>query len=169
MRLIRGLIFQIINLLHVFAEDADLLRVGVEADLGIVERVEVEVEERLGLGEVRELVRARFAGREEDGVSDGDFLLAFRRAEQPLAAEDEEALLVDRVVVVGEARFLWREFDESCNAALRLGFSDKVDLFIIVDFMIRSARPDGVRGTGVADDGHGGVPLLKKWSINKFN
>lgn len=75
------LVFRVIDLSQVFAEDADLLRVGVEADLGIVERVEVEVEERLGLGEVRELVRARFAGREKDGVSGGDFLLAFRCAE----------------------------------------------------------------------------------------
>ena len=57
--------------------------------------------------------------------------------------------------MVGEACFLRREFDERGNAAFRLGFGDKVDLFVIVDVVIRSARPDGVRGIGVADDGHG--------------
>ena len=75
------MILQIIDLLHVLAEDADLSAVGIEADLGIVEGVEVEVEERLGFGEVCELVRASFAGREKDGIAGSDFLFAFRRSQ----------------------------------------------------------------------------------------
>ena len=57
--------------------------------------------------------------------------------------------------MVGEARFLRRQLDEVCIAALRVGSRGELDLIKIVGFMIRSARPDGVRGTGVANDGHG--------------
>ena len=116
--------------------------------------VEVEVEEGFSFGEIRELMRAFFARREKDGVARGDFLLAFRGAEQTLAAENEETFFVDRVVMVGEACFVWRELDERGNATLRLRAGDKVDLLVVVHFVIRSARPDGVRGIGVTDDGH---------------
>ena len=70
-----------------------------------------------------------------------------------------QAFFIDRVVVVGEARFLRWEFDEVCIAAFCIGTRGEFDLVEIVDFVIRSARPDGVRGVGVADDRHGGYLL----------
>lgn len=97
------MVFGVIHLPPTFAKDANLLRVGIEADFGEMGRVEIQIEERFGFREIRNLVRTSFAGREEDGISGGDFLLAFRGAEQALAAEDEEAFLVQRVVMVGEA------------------------------------------------------------------
>ena len=105
---------------EIFAKDSDLLRIWIEADFRRMRCVEVEVEERFGFGEICELMRAFFAYREKDGIAREYFLLAFRRAEQTLAAEDEETFFVDRVVVVGESCFLRRKLDERGNAAFRL-------------------------------------------------
>jgi len=118
-------------------------------------RIEIEIEQRLGFGEVRELVRACLAGREEDGVTFGYFLLAFRRAEQTLSAEDEETFFVKRVVVVGEASFLRRQLNERGKTAFRFLAGDEADFLVIIHVVIGSTCPDGVRGIGVADDGHG--------------
>ena len=128
-RSIRSLILRIINLFEIFAKDSDLLRIWIEADFRSMGCVKVEVEEGFGFGEICELMRAFFAYREKDGVASGYFLLAFWRAENPFAAEDEEAFFIACVIIVGEACFLWRQLNQRGNAALHK-WTDLTTLYV---------------------------------------
>ena len=82
------------DLVDSHAPDADLIGIGIDSDVHLMDHVEVDVDEHLGIGCVGELVRAFRTGGKKQQLSRSDLPLSCGRSERTFAAEDIEGLFV---------------------------------------------------------------------------
>lgn len=96
-------------------------------------------------------MRARFTRREEYEISRSDLPFAFRRAQNPFAADDEEGFLVFQVIVVWKVSFFRREPVDRACALFCFTVWDKVLTVIFVFRVCVAVLPLGVIRVGTND------------------